>query len=100
MLNLYDASGTNTVLHVSFQRYFNKIDFNSKVSGYWLENQHVQGVDITAGSVAKLKVEVFGGTFKVCLLLFNALAQRALICIFLNTCAHAHYTLAILLHSR
>jgi hypothetical protein len=89
--NLYDASGTKTVLHVSFRRYFDKIDFNSKVSEYWLENQHVQGVDITAGSVAKLKVGVFGDTFKVCLHLSNARAQRALICIYLNTCAHAHY---------
>jgi hypothetical protein len=43
------------------------------ISGYWLENQHVQGVDITAGRVAKLKVEVFGDTFKVCLHLFNEL---------------------------
>jgi hypothetical protein len=81
VFNIYDASETDIVLHISFRKDFDKIQLNSKVSGKYAKNKNAEGVEITSGSVAKLTVEVHQDAFKVRKLLFFFLA-RALICTF------------------
>jgi hypothetical protein len=79
VFNIYDASETDIVLHISFRKDFNKIQLNSEVQGKFMQNKNAEGVAITSGSVAKLTVEVHQDAFKVRKLLFLA---RALICSF------------------
>ncbi|XP_060555018.1 uncharacterized protein LOC132715920 [Ruditapes philippinarum] len=65
VFNIYDASETDIVLHISFRKDFNKIQLNSEVQGKFMQNKNAEGVAITSGSVAKLTVEVHQDAFKV-----------------------------------